>query len=77
MNVKVSDHLSKWTIEHMIVKASTHMSMRSTKHMNIQEHEHLNLKVHMHHIVQLPQELSIIIKACVCSSIQLHEHFDL
>ena len=61
----------------MIVKASTQVSTRSTKQLNIQAHEHLNFKVHIHHTVQLPLDLTKIIKACMPLSIQLIERFEL
>jgi len=59
----------------MIVKARTHVNMKSIKHVNIQAHELLNFKVHQHLIVQLPSDLTTIIKACMCPIIQRHEHF--
>ena len=53
------------------------MSTRSTKKVNKEAHEHLNLKVHIYLAIQLPSNLSTIIKACICPSIQLHERFGL
>ena len=61
----------------MIVKASTQVSTRSTKHVNIQAHEHLNFEVHIYHTVQLPSDLTTIIKARMSPSIQLIERFNL
>ena len=61
----------------MIDKASTHVSTRSTKKVIIQAHEHLNLKVHIYLTVQLPSDLTTIIKACMCPNIQRHERFGL
>ena len=61
----------------MIVKASTHVSTRSTKKVIIQAHEHLNFEVHIHLTVQLPSDLSTIIKPHMCLSIQLHDRFGL
>ena len=46
----------------MIVNTNTCLSTRSTKHVSIQAHEHLNLEVHIHLTVQLPWDLSTIIK---------------
>ena len=61
----------------MIIKASTQVSTSSIKHVNIQAHEHLNFKVHIHHAVQLPLDLTKIIRACMPLSINLIECFDL
>ena len=61
----------------MMVKASTQVSTKSTKHVNIQAHKHLNFQIHIHHAVQLPLDLTNIIKACMSLSIQLIERFTL
>ena len=61
----------------MIVKTSTKVSTRSTKHVKIQAHEHLKLKVHIYLTVQLPLDLTRIIKASMFLSIELVKHFNL
>ena len=61
----------------MIIKGSTQASTRSTKHVNIQAHEYFDHKVHIHLTIQLPWDLTTIIKPCICPSIQLRDGFDL
>ena len=61
----------------MIIKTRTHVSTKFIKYVNIQAHEHLNLKVHTYLTIQLPLDLTTIIKACMCQSIQRHERFGL
>ena len=82
VNFKRCEHKSMRSSKQVDMRAyyrrsNTHVITRSTKKVNIQAHVHLILKVNIHLTVQLPLDLSTIIKAYMCPRIQLHERFGL